>query len=85
MAEWVRALNWRPGGPGFESRCGNSGYPALPVSFGGDSKSCRSLLSGIYARRSKRSYQSAVEMCNLLWTPPFLQLRTTFKNNPADV
>ena len=23
MAEWVRALDWRPGGPGFESRCGN--------------------------------------------------------------
>ena len=21
--EWVRALDWRPGGPGFESRCGN--------------------------------------------------------------
>ena len=23
VAEWVRALDWRPGGPGFESRCGN--------------------------------------------------------------
>ena len=23
MAEWVRTLDWRPGGPGFESRCGN--------------------------------------------------------------
>ena len=31
---------------------GNSVYPALPVSFGGDSKSRRSLLSGVYARGS---------------------------------
>ena len=23
MAEWVRALDWRPGGPGFEARCGH--------------------------------------------------------------
>ena len=23
MAEWVRALDWRPGGPGFESRYSN--------------------------------------------------------------
>ena len=23
MAELVRALDWRPGGPGFESCCGN--------------------------------------------------------------
>ena len=23
VAEWVRALDWRPGGPGFESRCAN--------------------------------------------------------------
>ena len=35
--------------------------PALPVSFGGDSKSGRSLLSGVYARGSKRSHQSALE------------------------
>ena len=32
---------------------GNSVYPALPVSFGGDNKSRRSLLSGVYARGSK--------------------------------
>ena len=31
---------------------GNSVYPALPVSFGGDTKSRRSLLSGVYARGS---------------------------------
>ena len=79
MAELVRALAWRPGGPGFKSCCGNfssellaipSVDPALPVSFGGDTKSRRSLLSGVYARGSKRSHQSAaaLEMCNLLWT-----------------
>ena len=39
---------------------GNSVYPALPVSFGGDTKSRRSLLSGVYARGSKRPHQSAV-------------------------
>ena len=45
MAEWARVLDWRPGGPGFESRCGNfaldfgnSTYRASPVSFGGDTK-----------------------------------------------
>ena len=39
----------------------NSVYPALPVSFGGDTKSRRSLLSGVYARGSKRPRQSALE------------------------
>ena len=28
-------------------------YPTLPVSFGGETKSCRSLLSGVYARGVK--------------------------------
>ena len=40
---------------------GNSVYPALPVSFGGDTQSRRSLLSGVYARGSKRPHQSALE------------------------
>ena len=42
---------------------GNSVYPALPVSFGGDTKSRWSLLilSGVYARGTKRSHQSALE------------------------
>ena len=40
---------------------GNSVHPALPVSFGGDTKSCRSLLSGVYAMGSKISHQSALE------------------------
>ena len=48
---------------------GNSVCPALPVSFGGDTKSRRSLLSGVYARGSKRSHQSALEMSSLSWTP----------------
>ena len=72
MAEWVRALAWagdrtvsRPGSnPATATSLrnfGNSVYPALPVSFGGDTKSRRSLLSGVYARGSKRSHQSALE------------------------
>ena len=40
---------------------GNSVYPVLPVSFGGDTKSRRSLLSGVYSRGSKISHQSALE------------------------
>ena len=47
----------------------NSVYPAKPVSFGEHTKNCRSLLSGVYARGSKRSHQSAPEICNLSWTP----------------
>ena len=50
---------------GFESHCGNlasklhgnSVYPALPVSFGGDTKSRRSLLSGVDYAGSKSSHQ----------------------------
>ena len=33
MAEWVRALDWRPDGPGFESHCGKTfrfGTLAIP-------------------------------------------------------
>ena len=43
------------------SRNPHSVYPALPVSFGGDTKSRRSLLSGVYDMGSKRSHQSALE------------------------
>ena len=81
VAEWVRASDWRPGGPESESRFatslrnfGNSVYPASPVYFGGDTKSRRSLPSGVYAEGSKRSHQSALEMRNLSWTPPLLVL-----------
>ena len=51
VAKWVRALDWRP----------DVGLATLPVSFGGDTKSRRSLLSGVYAWGSKRSHQSALE------------------------
>ena len=76
VAVWVRALAWtgdrtvpgrvEPSGsnPTAETllrNFGNSVYPALSVSFGGDTKIRRSLLSGVYARGSKRSHQSALE------------------------
>ena len=66
----LAALGWRPDSfpAGFESHCGsfalgigNSVYPTLPLPFGGDTNSCRSLLSGVYARGSKRSHQFALE------------------------
>ena len=63
MAEWVRALDWRPGGPAFESCCDNLAselwqfrLPDLPVSFEENTKIRRSLLSGVYARGSKISH-----------------------------
>ncbi len=59
---------------------GNSVCPALPVSFGGDTKSGRSLLSGVYARGSKISHQSALEMCNLSWTPHYSLEKDTSLN-----
>ena len=75
MAEWVReSTDRRPDGRWFESyfgknfslrNFGNSVYPALPVSFGRDSKSRWSLLSGVYARGSKSSHQSALECVGL--------------------
>ena len=33
VAEWVRALDWRPGGPAFESRCGNFTSELLAIPF----------------------------------------------------
>ena len=88
MAEWVRTLDWRPGGPGFESRCGNfaldfdtSVHLALPLSFGGDAKSRRSLLSGVYG--SKRSHPFALEKCDLSWTPSLLVEKDNSKNDPV--
>ena len=39
------------------------------MSFGGDTKSRRALLFGVYARGSKISHQSALEMCNVSWIP----------------
>ena len=78
MAEWDRALDWtgdrvvlglNPTAATSLWNFGNSVYPALPVYFGGDTKSHWSLQSGVYARGSKRSDQSALEICNLSWTP----------------
>ena len=45
----------------FASELWQFRLPRLPVSFGRDSKSRWSLLSGVYARGSKRSHQSALE------------------------
>ena len=59
----------------------NSVYPALSVSFVGDPKSRWSLLSAVYVNGSKISHQSALEMCNLSWTPPLLE-KDNSKNNP---
>ena len=65
-----RWLDWWPHSPGRVRiplrktslrNFGSSVNPALPVSLGGDTKSRRSLLSGVYARGSKRSHQSALE------------------------
>ena len=44
---------------------GNSVYPAFSLSFGGDTKSRLFLISGVYARGSKISHHSALEMCRV--------------------
>ena len=88
VAEWVRALAWagdrtasRPGSNPTTvtslRNFGNSVYPALPVSFGGDTKSRRSLLSGVYTRGSKRSHQSALECVTVV------DSTTHSKNSPT--
>ena len=60
--EWSRVrILLRPFG-----HFGNFLYPTFPVSFGRDTKSRWSLLSGVYARGSKRSHQSALEMCTVV-------------------
>ena len=63
---WLTVRAWWPGGLDLI---------ALWVSAldcRGDTKSRWSLLSGVYPSGSKRSHQSALEMCNLPWTPPLL-------------
>ena len=79
--DWV-VLGSNPAAATSLRNFGNSVYPALPVSFGGDIESRRFLLSGVYARGSKRFHQSALEMCNLSWTPPLLE-KDHSKNNPV--
>ena len=68
MAEWVRSFDWRPDGLRFESHCGKTfRFGTLAILFTplcqclSDTKSHRALLSGVYARGSKRSHQSALE------------------------
>ena len=69
VAVRLRALYCRPGGPGFEFRCSNfaselwqfrlprfSASPFYLVSMPGEVK--------------YPTGQSALEMCNLSWTPP---------------
>ena len=63
MADWIRELDWRPGGPGLNPtvatslrNVSNSVYPALAVSSGGDTKGCRYRSAGVYARGSKISH-----------------------------
>ena len=53
---------------GFESHCGQLRFGTFAIRFtppcqclSEDTKSCRSLLSGVYARGSKISHQSALE------------------------
>ncbi len=73
VAEWVRPLactgdgtvrcgtGSNPTADNFASELWQFRFPALPVYFGGDTKSRRSILSGVYARGSKRSHQAALE------------------------
>ena len=49
---------------------GNSVYNPLPVSFGGDPKICRSIISGVNAREN---IPQRGQLCNLSWNPPLLE------------
>ena len=60
---------WNSCIPHFIKKIITSVYPALPVSFGGDTKSHRSLLSGVYASGSKRSVDSTTH-CKKNSPPP---------------
>ena len=60
------SIRWIPGpGTWHVIRCKNL---AISVSFGGDTKSRRSLPSGVYASRSKDPTHGVI-LCNLSWTP----------------
>ena len=59
------ARSSNPAGGTSLRNCGNSVYPTLPVSFGGDTKSSRFLLCGVHARRNNRSHKEGKYMCNL--------------------
>ena len=61
---------------------GNSVYPALPVSFGGDTKSRRSLLCGVYARGIKDSTSLHWKCVTCRGLHHFLE-KDNSKNNPV--
>ena len=54
---------------------------ALPVSFRGDTKNRRSLLSGVYARGSKTSHQSALECVTVVDSTTLRLEKDNSKNN----
>ena len=55
-------LGSNPAGGTSLRNFGNSVYPVLPVPFGGDTKSRRSLLYGVYARGSKKNPTQGVSV-----------------------
>ena len=80
----VSTSAWHAAGQGFDSRTRHVsllGVKSLAlnirdfisVSFGGDTKSRRSLLSGVYARGSKRSHTGGKQTDPLSWTPHLYQ------------
>ena len=72
MSQWLEfrtgdreVLGSNPAGATSLRNFGNSVLkPTLPGSFGKDTKSCWSFLSGVYARGSKRPHTGGT-MCNL--------------------
>ena len=77
VAEWVRALDWRPGGPWFESRYGYFiCFGTLAILFTPLcqwqclSEETLKAVGPFYLVSmpggSKRSHLSALEMCNLI-------------------
>ena len=80
MAEWVRVLarlatglSWpgsNPTAENFASELWQFRLPRFASVFRGDTRSRRSILSGVYARGSKRSHQSAPEFVTVVDSPP---------------
>ena len=88
VAQWLElraSAAWRPRGPGFEScwlhfalqlKNGNSVYPTLPVSFGGDTKN-RCLVSSIWCLcQGKYKIPHRGSMRNLSWNPQLCEKNT---------
>ena len=75
MAEWVRALEWRPGCPWLESSGGNFAselwqfrLPHFAIVFRRRDQKPSSLLSGVYVRGSKGP-TSLTWKCVQAWSP----------------